>query len=272
MSVASVYNYFMIDLADPITREWALIETPFTIIFITSAYLYFIFYAGPSYMKNRQAFNLRTFMLFYDVFQILANAWLVHGHISAGWFTEYTIKCNNNNGDPTSKTGFKLITISWWILILKLIDYIETCIFVLRKKQNQVSTLHVYHHVSNVFFVWYFVKYIVEPRITLVSLMNCFIHIIMYTYYFIAAWSITVQQKISVFKPYITKTQMMQFVAMICYGLQAFLDPECKGSKRTKQLVFIFLLNLLLFLYLFYDFYKKTYNKKQKQKTAKREE
>ncbi|XP_020290801.1 elongation of very long chain fatty acids protein AAEL008004-like isoform X1 [Pseudomyrmex gracilis] len=270
MSVASVYNYFMIDLADPITRKWALVETPFTLIIITSAYLYFILYAGPGYMKNRRPFDLRTFILFYNVFQILANAWLVHSHISVGWFTEYSINYKNNNSDPTSENGFKLITIIWWVLILKLIDYIDTCIFVLRKKQNQVTTLHVYHHVSNVIFTWYFLKYIVEPRMTFVTLLNSFIHVIMYTYYFTAAWSTTMQQKVSVFKPFITKMQMTQFVAMMCYEVQVFLDSECKGPQRVKHIIFVSFFNLLLlhYLYLFYDFYKKSYGKKQKQKTA----
>ncbi|XP_020296941.1 elongation of very long chain fatty acids protein AAEL008004-like [Pseudomyrmex gracilis] len=271
MSVSSVYDYLMIDLADPFTRNWALVETPFLVIIITFGYLYFVFYAGPSYMKNRQSFNLRIFILFYNVFQILANAWLVHSYVSAGWFTKYSIKCSNNY-DLTSINGFKLLSISWWLFILKLIDYIETCVFVLRKKQNQVSSLHVYHHVSNVLFGWYFLKYIADPRATFVCLVNCFIHVIMYTYYFIAAWSTTMQQKVSRFKPYITKLQMTQFVALICYGLQAFLDPECKGSQRAKELVFVFVLNMLLFLYLFYDFHKKTYGTKQKQKTAKHEE
>ncbi|XP_020283062.1 elongation of very long chain fatty acids protein AAEL008004-like [Pseudomyrmex gracilis] len=271
MSVTSVYNYLMIELAVPITRKWALVETPFTVIMITSAYLYFILYAGPSYMKNQQPFNLRTFILFYNVFQILGNAWMVHSHISAGWFTEYGIKCTNNN-DPISTNSFKLITISWWLLILKLIDYIETCIFVLRKKQNQVSTLHVYHHVSNVFFEWVFLKYIVEPRLTFISLLNCFIHIIMYTYYFIAAWSTAMQQKVSFIKPYITKIQMTQFIAMICYGLQIVLSSESTGLQRSKPMTFVFLFNVILLLYLFYDFHKKTYGKKQKQKTAKHEE
>ncbi|XP_020296940.1 elongation of very long chain fatty acids protein AAEL008004-like isoform X2 [Pseudomyrmex gracilis] len=151
MSGSSVYDYLMIDLADPFTRNWALVETPFPAIIITFAYLYFVLYAGPSYMKNRQSFNLRIFILFYNVFQILANAWLVHSYISFGWFTTYSLKCSNNN-NLTSINGFKLITITWWLFILKLSDYIETCIFVLRKKQNQVSSLHVYHHVSNVLF------------------------------------------------------------------------------------------------------------------------
>jgi len=98
---------------------------------------------------------------------------------------------------------------AWRILFLKLFDYVETCIFVLRKKQNQISFLHVYHHVSNVLFNWYYLKYMLDERASFVSLLNCTVHVIMYIYYFIAAWSPELQQMIYPIKPFITKLQMV---------------------------------------------------------------
>lgn len=44
-------------------------------------------------------------------------------------------------------------------MMLRLIELIETVIFVLRKKQNQVSPLHIYHHISTVVLLWSFLKY-----------------------------------------------------------------------------------------------------------------
>jgi len=60
---------------------------------ITLGYIYFIFYAGSRYMKNRQPYKLRTFVLIYNVIQILANLWVVKEHISAGWFTKVIFVC-----------------------------------------------------------------------------------------------------------------------------------------------------------------------------------
>lgn len=102
------------------------------------------------------------------------------------------------------------MNIYWYLFCLKIFDCIETCIFVLRKKQNQVSGLHVYHHVSNLIFLWYYLKYILylDERATFVVLINCFIHVIMYLYYFMAAWKPKLQQMISPIKPIITKLQM----------------------------------------------------------------
>jgi len=88
----------------------------------------------------------------------------------------------------------------WWLLFLKLFDYVETCVFVLRKKQNQVSFLHL--------LAWYNLKYILDERGSLLTLLNCAVHVIMYIYYFIAAWSPELQQMIYPIKPFITKLQM----------------------------------------------------------------
>lgn len=103
---------------------------------------------------------------------------------------------------------FQIHNTIWWLFLLKMFDYIETCVFVLRKKQNQVTLLHIYHHVSNLIFCWYYLKYVLDERGTFVSLINCSIHVIMYIYYFIAAWSPELQQMISPIKPFITKLQM----------------------------------------------------------------
>lgn len=44
-------------------------------------------------------------------------------------------------------------------IMLRIIEFIETIIFVLRKKQNQVTFLHVYHHISTIIIFWVFLKY-----------------------------------------------------------------------------------------------------------------
>jgi hypothetical protein len=43
--------------------------------------------------------------------------------------------------------------------ITKVIDLIETIFFCLRKKEGQVSFLHVYHHISTLLFSWMSCKY-----------------------------------------------------------------------------------------------------------------
>jgi len=48
----------------------------------------------------------------------------------------------------------------WLYFLLKLLDLVDTIFFVLRKKQNQVTFLHVYHHVGMAIATWVGVKYL----------------------------------------------------------------------------------------------------------------
>jgi elongation of very long chain fatty acids protein 7 len=255
MSSGEIYNDLLVERLG--LQPHVFLSSPYPLMLIIFGYLYFILYAGPNYMKDRAPYKLKSFILIYDLIQILANSWLVKAHLSSGWNSPSNIICLE---DSTTLNVPQLFDIWQWILLIKIFDFVETCIFVLRKKQNQVSVLHVYHHISNVIFGWYYMKYFIE-RLTFVILLNSIVHVIMYMYYFIAAWSPTLQQIVLPIKPYITKLQMVQFVAIIIYALQIF-NPRCSHPVEVSHLLFI--VNIIIFLYLFYDFYKKNYHRKQK--------
>lgn len=47
----------------------------------------------------------------------------------------------------------------WWTIILKIFELIDTFIFVLRKKKNQTTFLHIYHHAMVVLVAWMATKW-----------------------------------------------------------------------------------------------------------------
>ncbi|KYQ50703.1 Elongation of very long chain fatty acids protein 4, partial [Trachymyrmex zeteki] len=166
----------------------------------------------------------------------------------------------HNRTKPTQK--FSAITrCLWYYFLLKILDYVETGIFVLRKKDTQVTALHLYHHVSTFLLAWITLRYYAIPPIALMSIINSFIHTIMYTYYLLAAWGPNVQKAVAPIKRWITILQMVQFIVMILYGLQYILS----GCKVTNYFIFcIYMGNVLINFYMFYNFYQKTYTKLKK--------
>ena len=42
----------------------------------------------------------------------------------------------------------------WWYYFSKVIEFMDTIFFVLRKKRNQITFLHVYHH-ATMFNIWW---------------------------------------------------------------------------------------------------------------------
>jgi len=49
--------------------------------------------------------------------------------------------------------------LAYFLFWLKISELIETVIFVLRKKQNQVSKLHIFHHFSTVTLVYALINF-----------------------------------------------------------------------------------------------------------------
>ena len=63
----------------------------------------------------------------------------------------------------------------------------DTIFFILRKKDNQLTFLHIYHHSTMVIFWWVGAKFVPGGSALTGAMVNCFVHIIMYFYYFLAA-------------------------------------------------------------------------------------
>lgn len=112
--------------------------------------------------------------------------------------------------------------------------------FVLRKKNNQVTFLHVYHHAAMPFWYWLGAKFVPGGESTVLFLvgnvylsvfyskcmfpllfflivitgylvvsLNSFIHTIMYTYYLLAAFGPSMQKYLW-WKKYMTKLQLVR--------------------------------------------------------------
>jgi len=62
----------------------------------------------------------------------------------------------------------------WWFYISKLLELMDTVIFILRKKTNQISFLHVFHHASMFFLWWIGVKWVAGGMCTF-SLLKIFL-------------------------------------------------------------------------------------------------
>ena len=50
--------------------------------------------------------------------------------------------------------AFQIAKALWWYYFSKVVEFWDTFFFILRKKNNQVSFLHVYHH-ATMFPIWW---------------------------------------------------------------------------------------------------------------------
>lgn len=130
---------------DTRVKDWALMKSPLPIVMMSLSYVVFTKFIGPRMMEKRKAFDLRTTLIVYNIFHVAYNAWI---------FVDMSLKVNlpqlNFRCEPinhsTSKEMLGIISLGYWYLILKLLEFGDGIFFVLRKKFNQVSNLHVVHH------------------------------------------------------------------------------------------------------------------------------
>jgi len=258
----SMYETLFTVNADQRVAEWPLMKDPLTILTIIAAYLYAIYYYLPKHMEKRKPYDIKFIIQTYNVFQVFACTYIVHGLCVNGWFRHYTLGCQlvDYSDDPYE---VNILNIVFWTLLLKMTELFETCFFVLRGKQNQVSKLHVYHHCSTLLFAWTTTKYMGGGMATFAIVLNCIVHIIMYSYYFLSALGSGIQKKISWVKPKITMMQMVQFWILLFHTLQVY-HPDCKMPNLAG---FVFLPNLLVLFVFFLNFYLKSYRSKRVVKT-----
>lgn len=239
---------------------WPLMQSVIPNVIIIVFYFLFIIF-GRRWMKDREPFQLREFMFVYNFFQVVFCAYITY-QAAYVWIKEnYSFFCQSIDFS-TGETAMIACRACWWFYIMKLIDLIDTIIFVLRKKDNQITVLHVYHHVTMTFCGWSGSKYVGGGQSLFVIIINSFIHVIMYAYYGLSACGDRIQKYLW-WKRYITQAQMLQFVAVIIHSTINLTIP-CDFPKVFDVAFLGYGVTILM---LFANFYIQSYIiKKQKRK------
>ncbi|KAK0166824.1 hypothetical protein PV327_004307 [Microctonus hyperodae] len=183
----------------------------------------------------------------------------------SGWAKGYSFRCQpvDYSNNPLA---LRMAATCWWYYFSKFTEFFDTLFFILRKKNQQVSTLHVIHHGVMPFSVWMGLKFAPGGHSTFFALLNTFVHIIMYFYYMVAAMGPEYQKYIW-WKKYLTTFQMVQFVLIMSHQFQ-LLFIECDYPRTFMIWIG---LHGVLFLGLFSDFYKTKYSEKDAKRKKQRD-
>ncbi|XP_012261106.2 elongation of very long chain fatty acids protein AAEL008004-like isoform X2 [Athalia rosae] len=262
-TVVDGYHDLMDNKSDPRVNGWFLMSGPLPTAIICLTYAYCVKVLGPKLMEDRKPMDLRRVMIFYNLFQVIFSYWLFKESLVAGWGGHYSLSCQpvDYSNDPLA---VQMTHACWWYYISKFTEFFDTIFFVLRKKNEQVSTLHVIHHGLMPMSVWFGVKFTPGGHSTFFGLLNTFVHIIMYSYYLLAALGPKMQPYLW-WKRYLTTLQMIQFVAVMVHAFQ-LLFIDC---NYPKAFVWWIGLHAVLFYFLFRNFYQEAYIKKAAAKVAK---
>merc|ERR1719436_1586042 len=107
----------------------------------------------------------------------------------------------------------------------KMLDFCDTIFMIVRRRHRQVSFLHVFHHAS-ILPVWGIVLNSGFGGSTagFGAMANSFIHIVMYSHYFVTSFGIK-----NPFKKYITQLQLAQFAIDFVHAIVVQLGKDTLG-------------------------------------------
>ncbi|KAH7985860.1 hypothetical protein HPB51_026741 [Rhipicephalus microplus] len=252
------------ELGDPRTRHYPVVMNPLFVFPLVALYVYFVKVAGPRWMKDRQPFRIDGLVRLHNLLMVLANAKLCTSLMLSAYLPggSYSFWCQGITGRVDGSFQ-ELYKTGWIYVVFRYVDFLDTVFFVLRKKFNQITHLHVIHHVMVTLNVWFWVLFAPEGQVAFGLALNSFVHVVMYTYYLLANMGPSMRKYLW-WKKYLTTMQIVQFVIIVVHmSIPLFID-----CGFPRYLIFMGVAQTLLVLALFLNFYKKSYIEPERMKEA----
>lgn len=212
---------------------------------------------GPKLMTNRKPFQVASMMVAYNFLLAGINSFVCFQYISIIMKRKSPWICYVEPSITTDVEDLKILATTHMLLLTKPLELFDTLFFILRKKENQLTFLHVYHHSATLAFGWAITRWIPNDITYLGCFLNAIIHVMMYCYYALSALGPSVQKYLW-WKKYLTSLQIIQFVL----GILIEIGIIVTGCSANMWLHYVFILYVVSLLLLFSKFYQKTYKHK----------
>jgi elongation of very long chain fatty acids protein 4 len=201
-------------------------------------------------MKNKEPFILKKPLIFYNIIQILLNIYMIQGLINLPIITFNHINIFGLN----TKFNDNLKYFTYIHYLSKYLDYCDTWFIILKKKEKQLSFLHVYHH-SSVVVIWGYLIHndVGNGTASFGCFINSIIHLFMYSHYLCTSFGYN-----NPFKKYITRAQLFQFVICFIHSL-VVIGIEDIVPKKYAIIEMLYQTSMII---LFSKFYYKSYTPK----------
>nr|XP_029489497.1 elongation of very long chain fatty acids protein 1-like [Oncorhynchus nerka]XP_029489498.1 elongation of very long chain fatty acids protein 1-like [Oncorhynchus nerka] len=251
-----VYEY-LLKGTDPRLWSYPLMGSPVNMSAILLTYIFFVLVAGPRFMANRKPFQLKEAMITYNFSMVALNAFIVYEFMMSGWATTYTWRCDAVDYSD-SPQGLRMVRVAWLFLFSKFIELLDTVFFVLRKKHGQITFLHVFHHSFMPWTWWWGVSLAPGGIGSFHAMVNCIVHVIMYSYYGLSAAGPRFQ-KFLWWKKYMTAIQLVQFVMVSLHVTQYYFMDSC--DYQVPLFIHLIWMYGTFFFVLFSNFWYQAYVK-----------
>lgn len=246
---------------DPRTRNWFLLNNdPSAVLVLFFAYLAFVVF-GSRYMKNRKAFDVPKSILFiYNIGLVLLSLYMFEELVVGLYEAKHNLICQKIHKD---NTDIRLISAEWLYFVSKAIEFMDTVFMIVRKKFDQVTFLHCFHH-STMLLIWWMVTiFIPGGQSYFGATFNCLVHVLMYGYYGLSVIP-SLREKLW-WKKYITSFQLIQFFCTFGHVVHG-IYKNCEYPMWGQYFLTGYMIIMII---LFTNFYIHEYVQKAKSRKDK---
>ncbi|XP_064480577.1 very long chain fatty acid elongase AAEL008004-like [Ornithodoros turicata] len=248
---------------DPRTKDWFFSGNFALLSAILVGYVYVVKVAGPRFMRHREPMHgIKAIIMAYNAVMVAFSAYFTYNIARRSYLGGgYSPVCQGLHFDNRDRNTMELLEFLYWYMWVRLADFLDTLFFVLRKKDSHVSVLHVTHHCLVVFTGWFGLTYGADGHVVFCVCINGFIHVVMYSYYFLSLLGPSVRRYLW-WKKYLTQLQLLQFAAGSIHTMLPLLR-DC-GYPRIHT--YICIAQGIFFFVMFMNFYQKAYVKRTSQR------
>ena len=183
---------------------------------------------GPMWSKFLKGFSVLHSLLlaiysawtFYNTYDLVQKATAIHRAANPGssWLSAFYLANCDYDGNLWNELDFGTWVFHFYLS--KFYEFIDTWIILLKGKKP--IFLQTFHHAGICILMWSFVASHNNVMGICVTVLNSFIHTLMYTYYTFAAIGIKLP-----FKAVITSCQLLQFFTGIIYSTPTYWMENC---------------------------------------------
>jgi len=255
-TLSGMYEYYL-SLGDPRVENWLMMKTPMKTIGFMVLYLLTIRFIRE-HMANKKPFELKAFLIFYNFIQVCGSFYIFVELFTVAYLSNYSLVCQpvDYSTDPLP---MRMLSVLWYYYMSKLLDFVDTICFALRKKDNQITFLHVFHHFTMFPYGWVGLKYVGGGQTFFLCMLNSFVHTVMYAYYGLSALGPAVQKHLW-WKKYLTQLQLTQFFAVMLHSIVNVFAKDCSFPKAFSLSYLVYGIIITGF---FANFYIQSYLNKQ---------
>lgn len=104
---------------------WPMLGSIWPTLIMCTAYVFIVTVLGPRFMRNRKPFNISTFLVYYNLLQVILSAYIFITLLFAGWGGDYSFRCQPVDYSDNPK-ALLMLHACYMYYLSKFTEFIDT--------------------------------------------------------------------------------------------------------------------------------------------------